>query len=74
MTTLADLRCDVCGSPDLIAIAPGHAAVSCSLFDTLPERPMRGWCAEHWRSASFVPRETRMTGDRAGIEGATSND
>lgn len=50
MAAVGDLRCDLCLSPDLIAIAPGEAGERADLLDVALRRgaPMRAWCWACW--------------------------
>lgn len=48
MCALADFRCD-CGSPDIVAIAPGDEPErAADLFIVARGEPARCWCAACW--------------------------
>jgi len=54
-TQLSDLRCDQCGSPDIVAVRPGmEEQRSSSLFETwhgrlvLHGERMQVWCMACW--------------------------
>ena len=42
------IRCCVCDSPDLIAVAPGVDAETCDLFTLRRGEAAKGWCAACW--------------------------
>lgn len=56
---LPTFRCCVCGSADVLAVAPGDAAVECDLFTVRREVPMQAWCEEHHPVLAHAAQEAR---------------
>lgn len=50
---VADLRCDDCGSDDLVTIAPGEDETR-DLFLLVQPMPTRAWCLACWRKKAGV--------------------
>jgi len=55
---LTGYQCAVCGSPDVMAVAPGTQAdaqrfLAFNVADLSPANPVptRAWCADHWRQS-----------------------
>ena len=57
--TLPTLRCCVCNSDTIVAVAPGDEGDSAlDLFAVTREVPMRAWCAEHWPAMDRISEES----------------
>lgn len=58
---IRDLRCTVCGSPDLVAVRAGQDARRHPVTgELMPEtkRPDIAWCVDHWPALRRAPETT----------------
>lgn len=58
---IADLRCEGCGIPDILAIAPGDATEEAGQFLLLRGTPTKAWCLACWLRLHGIrpPREIK---------------